>query len=104
VFCLAAAAQAAFPSPEDWRDENIYFIFLVSFYVVTRPNNRCRKRARGAGTSPSDAHAIHGGDLKGVQQSSTTSSRWARRHLDTPIPYKRRGSAFHGYGAQDFIR
>ena len=99
VFSLAAAAQAAFPSPGDWRDENIYFIFLDRFYDGDPSNNNVES-AHGAPYSPSDAHAIHGGDLKGVQQKlDYIKSLGATAIWITPIPYNVGGSAFHGYGA-----
>ncbi|HXI83612.1 MAG TPA: alpha-amylase family glycosyl hydrolase [Verrucomicrobiae bacterium] len=102
VFSLAAAAHAAFSSPEDWRDENIYFIFLDRFYDGDPSNNNVES-AHGAPYSPSDAHAIHGGDLKGVQQKlDYIKSLGATAIWITPIPYNVGGSAFHGYGAQDF--
>jgi glycosidase/PKD repeat protein len=101
---LATAAHAApFPSPADWRDENIYFIFLDRFYDGDPSNNNVES-AHGAPYSPSDSHAIHGGDLKGVQQKlDYIKSLGATAIWITPIPYNVGGSAFHGYGAQDFL-
>jgi glycosidase len=104
VFSLATAAQAAFPSPADWRDENIYFIFLDRFYDGDPSKNNVES-AHGAPYSPADAHAIHGGDLKGVQQKlDYIKSLGATAIWVTPIVYNVGGSAFHGYGAQDFYQ
>ena len=102
---LATAAHAApFPSPADWRDENIYFIFLDRFYDGDPSNNNVES-AHGASYSPSDAHAIHGGDLKGVQQKlDYIKSLGATAIWVTPIVYNVGNSAFHGYGAQDFYQ
>jgi glycosidase len=104
VFSLATAAQAAFPSPADWRDENIYFIFLDRF-CDGDPSNNNVESAHGAPYSPSDAHAIHGGDLRGVQQKlDYIKSLGATAIWVTPIVYNVGNSAFHGYGAQDFYQ
>jgi alpha-amylase len=102
LLSLATAAHAAFPSPADWRNENIYFIFLDRFYDGDPSNNNVES-AHGAPYSPADAHAIHGGDLKGVQQKlDYIKSLGATAIWVTPIVYNVGGSAFHGYGAQDF--
>src|SRR6266404_715328 len=104
LLSLATVAQAAFPSPADWRNENIYFIFLDRFYDGDPSNNNVES-GHGAPYSPADAHAIHGGDLKGVQQKlDYLKSLGATAIWITPIPYNVGGSAFHGYGAQDFYQ
>jgi len=104
IFSLAATARAAYPSPADWRNENIYFIFLDRFYDGDPSNNNVES-AHGAPYLPADAHAIHGGDLKGVQQKlDYIKSLGATAIWVTPIVYNVGGSAFHGYGAQDFYQ
>src|ERR1035437_6036678 len=104
VFSLATAARAAFPSPADWRDENIYFIFLDRFYDGDPSNNNVES-AHGAPYTPSDAHAIHGGDLRGVQQKlDYIKSLGATAIWVTPLAYNVGGSAFHAYGAQAFYQ
>ena len=102
ALAIATAAHAAFPSPDDWRDENIYFIFNDRFFDGD-PSNNNLESAHGAPYSPADAHAIHGGDLKGIQQKlDYIKSLGATAIWITPIPYNVGGSAFHGYGAEDF--
>src|SRR5882724_13558905 len=104
LLSLATTAQAAFPSPADWRNENIYFIFLDRFYDGDTSNNSLES-GHGAPYLPADAHAIHGGDLKGVQQKlDYIKSLGATAIWVTPIVYNVGGSAFHGYGAQDFYQ
>jgi glycosidase len=94
---------ASFPSPEDWRDENIYFIFTDRFNDGD-PSNNNAEASHNSPYAPTSSTGIHGGDLKGIQQkldyikSLGTTAIWI-----TPIPYNVGGnSAYHGYGAQDF--
>ena len=105
ILGLCCTANAApYPSPADWRDENIYFIFTDRFSDGDPSNNNVES-AHGAPYTPSDAHAIHGGDLRGVQQKlDYIKSLGATAIWVTPLVYNVGGSAFHGYGAQDFYR
>src|SRR5882724_3556538 len=102
LLSLATVARAAFPSPADWRNENIYFIFTDRFYDGDPSNNNVES-GHGAPYNPTDAHSIHGGDLRGIQQKlDYIKTLGATAIWITPIPYNVGGSAFHGYGAQDF--
>jgi glycosidase len=100
---VSTVAQAQhYPSPADWRNENIYFIFTDRFFDGDPSNNNVES-AHGNPYSAADAHAIHGGDLRGIQQKlDYIKSLGATAIWITPIPYNVGGSAFHGYGAQDF--
>jgi alpha-amylase len=98
------ASPSPYPSPQDWRNENIYFIFLDRFYDGDPSNNNVES-AHGAPYSPADPHAIHGGDLRGVQQKlDYIKSLGATAIWVTPLVYNVGGSAYHGYGAQDFYQ
>ena len=101
VFSLATAAQAAFPSPADWRDENIYFIFNDRFNDGD-PSNNNAESGRGAPFN-SGSNGINGGDIRGMQQKlDYIKSLGATAIWITPIPLNVPNSAYHGYGAQDF--
>jgi glycosidase/PKD repeat protein len=103
LFSVVVAVRAAqFPSPSDWRDENIYFIFTDRFNDGDLSNDNVES-AHGNPYSPADPHAIHGGDFRGIQQKlDYIKSLGATAIWVTPIPYNVGGSAYHGYGAQDF--
>ncbi len=104
LLSFAAGVQAAsFPSPEDWRDENIYFIFTDRFNDGD-PSNNNAESGHGSPYAPTDSRGIHGGDFKGIQQKlDYIKSLGATAIWITPIPLNVGGnSAYHGYGAQDF--
>jgi hypothetical protein len=59
---LASIATAeSFPSPADWRDENIYQVITDRFFDGDPSNNTNNPDATYA---PSNGTAIHGGDFK----------------------------------------
>ena len=106
VLGLAAAAgidAAAFPSPDDWRDENIYQIFTDRFADGDPANNNAES-SHGSPYAPAESRGIHGGDFKGIQQKlDYIKSLGASAIWITPIPLNIGGnSAYHGYAAQDF--
>ena len=101
---LATAAHAApFPSPSDWRDENIYQIFTDRFNDGD-PSNNNAESGRGSPSAPIDSRGIHGGDFQGIQQKlDYIKSLGATAIWISPIPLNVGGnSAYHGYAAQDF--
>ena len=96
-------SYAYYPSPDDWRDENIYFIFTDRFNDGD-PSNNNAESGHNSPYAPTVDRGIHGGDLKGIQQKlDYIKSLGATAIWITPIPYNVGGnSAYHGYGAQDF--
>lgn len=103
-FCRLAgpACGAAFPSPDDWRDENIYFIFTDRFNDGDPSNNSLTP---GAAYAPTNSRGIHGGDFKGIEQKADyIRGLGATAIWITPIPLNDAGSAYHGYGARDFYQ
>ena len=104
VLCAAmtSGAAAMYPSPDDWRDENIYFIFLDRFNDGDPANNNVNPEQA---YDPAHRHGIHGGDFKGVQdkldyiQALGATAIWI-----TPIPDNVGWSSYHGYGAHDFSK
>jgi len=106
TFFAAAWAKAAyFPSPQDWRDENIYFIFTDRFNDGD-PSNNNAESGHNSPYAPTSSTGVHGGDLKGIQQKlDYIKALGATAIWITPIPYNVGGnSAYHGYGAQDFYK
>ncbi len=104
VLSVTAAAHAApFPSPDDWRDENIYQIFTDRF-ADGDPSNNNLESGHGSPYAPTASRGIHGGDFKGIQQKlDYIKSLGASAIWITPIPLNIGGdSAYHGYAAQDF--
>jgi glycosidase len=99
--CCAANA-ASFPSPDDWRDENIYFIFTDRFNDGDPANNNAESGS-GAPYAPANSRGINGGDFKGIEKKvDYLKSLGATAIWITPIPLNVGGSAYHGYGARDF--
>jgi len=100
---IANAVYAYYPSPTDWRNENIYQIFTDRYYDGD-PSNDNAEAGHGSPYAPSDPHGIHGGDFKGIQQKlDYIKSLGATAIWISPIPLNVGGtSAYHGYGAQDF--
>ncbi|HUJ08690.1 MAG TPA: alpha-amylase family glycosyl hydrolase [Verrucomicrobiae bacterium] len=104
IFLATAACAAPFPSPSDWRNENIYFIFTDRFNDGDPSNNNVES-GRGSPYAPTDSTGIHGGDFKGIQQKlDYIKSLGATAIWITPIPLNvgDGSSAYHGYAAQDF--
>ena len=102
LLAAVTARAAYYPSPEDWRDENIYFIFTDRFNDGD-PSNNNLESAHGAPYQPTNSRGINGGDLKGVEKKMDyIKSLGATAIWITPIPLNVGGSAYHGYGAQDF--
>ncbi|MBW7907873.1 MAG: hypothetical protein H3C50_03000, partial [Kiritimatiellae bacterium] len=60
-----ARAQSHFPSPDDWRDQNFYFIFTDRFNDGDPSNNNANPQSSA---SPANSRRIHGGDFKGIQE------------------------------------
>lgn len=103
VGCATLSARAAsFPSPEDWRDENIYFIFTDRFFDGDPSNNNADPEEPAA---PGNSRGIHGGDLTGIEKKLDyikalgSTAIWI-----TPIPQNVTNSVYHGYGAKDFYK
>jgi len=102
ALAAATTARASFPSPDDWRDENIYQIFTDRFNDGD-PSNNNAESGRGAPYAPSNSTGIHGGDFRGIQQKlDYIKSLGATAIWISPIPLNVANSAYHGYGAQDF--
>lgn len=102
---LFAAGQspAAFPSPDDWRDINIYQIFTDRFHDGDASNNNAE--APDAPYNPSNSRGLHGGDFKGIEQKlDYLQSLGVRAIWISPIVLNVSGSAYHGYGAHDFYQ
>src|SRR5436190_17746638 len=102
---LAMSANAvSFPSPEDWRDENIYFIFTDRFNDGDASNNNSES-GTGAAYAPTNSRDIHGGDFKGIEKKvDYLKSLGATAIWITPMVRNIGGSAYHGYGARDFYQ
>src|SRR5882762_8803068 len=100
---LATVVHAAFPSPGDWRDENIYQIFTDRFNDGD-PSNNNAESGRGSPYAPADSRGIHGGDFKGIQQKlDYIKSLGATAIWISPIVLNVRGE-FHGYDARNFYK
>src|ERR1017187_782932 len=97
------ASAAPFPSPVDWRNENIYQI-LTDRYYNGNPSNDNVEASHGSPYAPMANNGIHGGDLRGIQDKlDYIKSLGATAIWISPIVFNVGGtSAYHGYGAQDF--
>jgi glycosidase len=97
------ASAAPFPSPVDWRNENIYQI-LTDRYYDGNPANDNVEASHGSPYAPTANNGIHGGDFQGIQDKlDYIKSLGATAIWISPIVFNVGGtSAYHGYGAQDF--
>jgi alpha-amylase len=101
---IATSAQAQhYPSPTDWRNENIYQI-LTDRYYDGNPSNDNVEASHGSPYAPTANNGINGGDFQGIEmkldyiKSLGASAIWI-----SPIVFNVGGtSAYHGYGAQNF--
>ena len=101
---IAQGAAGAFPSPDDWRDVNIYQIFTDRFCDGDPANNNVES-ANGAPYNPTDSRGLHGGDFKGIEKKlDYLRSLGATAIWISPIVLNVGGSAYHGYGAHDFYQ
>ncbi|HEY8240077.1 MAG TPA: alpha-amylase family glycosyl hydrolase [Kiritimatiellia bacterium] len=99
---LEPAAGQGYPSPDDWRNENIYFIFLDRFNDGDASNNNSDPQS---GYNPTNSRGVHGGDFRGVSNKlDYIKSLGATAIWITPIPKNVGGSTYHGYGAHDFTQ
>ena len=102
---LATAAQAQhYPSPADWRNENIYQILTDRFYEGN-PSNDNVEASHGSPYDPTANAGIHGGDFRGIQDKlGYIKALGATAIWISPIPLNIGDgtSAYHGYAAQDF--
>ncbi len=90
------------PSPADWRDQNIYFIFTDRFNDGDPSNNNANPQSSYNGTN---SRRIHGGDFKGIEQKlNYIQALGATAIWITPIPQNVGSSGYHGYGADNFYQ
>jgi glycosidase len=104
VLSVVTVVHAApFPSPTDWRNENIYQI-LTDRYYDGNPSNDNVEASHGSPYAPTANNGIHGGDFQGIQDKlDYIKALGATAIWISPIPLNVGGtSAYHGYGAQDF--
>lgn len=102
VLAGGAVAQSVFPSPSDWRDQNIYFIFTDRFFDGDPSNNNANPQLAYA---PSNSRRHHGGDFKGIEKKlDYIKALGATAIWITPIPQNVGSSGYHGYGADDFYK
>lgn len=100
TYRVLAPPRAGHPSPEDWRDQNFYFIFTDRFNDGDPSNNNANPQS---GYNPSNSRRIHGGDFRGILkkldyiQALGATALWI-----TPIPQNVGHSGYHGYGADNF--
>ncbi|HMO99028.1 MAG TPA: alpha-amylase family glycosyl hydrolase [Kiritimatiellia bacterium] len=94
-----ASPVKALPSPDDWRDINIYQIFTDRFNDGDPSNNTLSPST----FDPTDSRRIHGGDFRGIEHKlDYIKALGANAIWISPIPLNVGNSAYHGYGAHDF--
>jgi len=88
-----------FPSPEDWRDQWIYFLMVDRFNNPDVPPRHLPFDAKFGG--------FQGGNLKGIRKqlpyikSLGAGALWITPVLQNP---QWQDGAYHGYGIQNFIK
>lgn len=99
----AGRSAGVFPSPDDWRDVNVYQIFTDRFCDGDPSNNNAE--APDAPYNATDSRRIHGGDFKGIERKlDYLRSLGATAIWISPIVLNVGGSAYHGYGAHNFYQ
>jgi len=100
---IVTTVRAAYPSPTDWRNENIYQILTDRFYDGN-PSNDNVEASHGSPYAPTANNGINGGDFQGIEMKlDYIKSLGATAIWISPIVFNVGGtSAYHGYGAQDF--
>jgi len=91
------------PSPEDWRNLNVYQIFTDRFFDGDPSNNNSDPEDK---FNPASALGIHGGDIKGVEKKlDYIKGLGANAIWISPLPLTARTNvAYHGYVARDFYQ
>ncbi len=101
-YTVMETPAAGRPSPDDWRDINIYQIFTDRFFDGDPSNNNSHPES---GYNPSNSRRIHGGDFKGIEQKlDYIKALGANAIWISPIVLNAGDSAYHGYGAHDFYQ
>jgi glycosidase len=101
TFTVRAIDPPLHPSPEDWRDINIYQIFTDRFNDGNPSNNTLSPSTY----EPSNSRRIHGGDFKGIQDKlDYIKALGANAIWISPIVLNVGHSSYHGYGAHDFYQ
>ncbi|HEY8241340.1 MAG TPA: alpha-amylase family glycosyl hydrolase, partial [Kiritimatiellia bacterium] len=99
-YTVLGAPTPRFASPDDWRDQNIYFIFMDRFFDGDPANNNVDPEQS---YNPTNSRGIHGGDFKGIERKlDYIRALGANAIWITPIPKNVGSSSYHGYGAHDF--
>lgn len=91
------------PSPDDWRNLNIYQIFMDRFNDGDPSNNTADPEDF---YSPGSSLGIHGGDLKGVEKKlDYIKALGANAIWISPLPLTAGTNvAYHGYVARNFYQ
>lgn len=90
-------------SPADWRDLNIYQIFMDRFFDGNPGNNNADPQDKHL---PASALGVHGGDLAGVEAKlDYIKALGANAIWISPLPLTAGTNvAYHGYVARDFYQ
>jgi glycosidase len=95
------AAPKPFPSPEDWRDQWIYFLMVDRFNNPTKPPQHVP-------FDDPNFFALQGGKFSGVQQQLPYLHQLGVGAIWLSPVLKNLGwdpsTAYHGYGIHDFLR
>ncbi len=99
-FTVLEQPAPGYPSPADWRNENIYFLMTDRFYDGDPSNNDLDPFSK---YMPAVSNRIHGGDFEGIRKKMDyIKALGATAIWITPIPRNTTNSAYHGYAAYDF--
>lgn len=99
-------AGALHPSPEDWRDQVLYFLLVDRFDNSDAPAPMYRPGTIAPGADPTRRNRFQGGTLKGVTRRLDyirdlgATAIWLSPILKNRID---RDDTYHGYGTQNFL-
>jgi len=99
-YTVLETPEPGYPSPTDWRNENIYFLMTDRFYDGDPSNNSADPFST---YEPAISNRLHGGDLKGIEKKlDYIKALGATAIWITPIPQNTSQRAYHGYSAYNF--
>lgn len=103
AYQVLPAPPAGLASPDDWRNLNIYQIFMDRFFDGDPGNNNADPQDK---FTPASALGLHGGDLKGVEQRlDYIKALGANAIWISPLPVTvGTNVAYHGYVARNFYQ
>lgn len=94
-----------FPSPQDWRDNWIYFLMIDRFNKSGHTDNYGMSRDGREWTNHEKFDKFLGGDIKGITEKLDYLKELGTGAIWISPPFRNciYSNSYHGYGIQDFL-